>query len=129
MEIKTIAVIGSRGFNNYDLMCQILDGVNIKLIVSGGAIGADKLAEKYAKEKNIETLIFLPDYNKYGKTAPLIRNKLIINECEEIYSFWDGGSSGTKHSINYANTLNKPVNIILYKTYEKSNISWNLKNN
>lgn len=63
-----IAIIGSRTFNDYELLRQSLDefsfeaNVDISLIVSGGANGADSLGERYAHENNIETLIFLPDW-------------------------------------------------------------------
>ncbi len=52
-----IAVIGTRTFNDYKLLFNILREYDIKLIISGGAIGADKLAERYAKENNIETKV------------------------------------------------------------------------
>ena len=54
--------------------------VNVKKIVSGGAVGIDKCAEEYARIKGIELVEFLPDYKKYGKVAP------ILNELEEQIS-------------------------------------------
>jgi hypothetical protein len=41
-----------------------------------------------------------------------IRNKLIVEVCDEVIAFWDGKSTGTKHSINYAKELGKPFQII-----------------
>jgi hypothetical protein len=53
-EIKSyvVAVVGSRTFNDYPLLETTLDKYKIKLIVSGGAYGADKEGEKYAKSHN-----------------------------------------------------------------------------
>lgn len=47
-----LAIVGSREFENYDLVCEkvakIQETQKIDLIVSGGAKGADTLAKKYA---------------------------------------------------------------------------------
>jgi hypothetical protein len=97
-----VAIIGSRNFNNYELVVDTLKEYenNITLIVSGGAKGADTLGERWAKEKNKEVLIFHPDWNKYGKSAGIIRNKDIIENSDIVFAFWDGISKGTKNSID-----------------------------
>jgi hypothetical protein len=107
-----VAVIGSRDFNDYEEVKQTLLTINITLLVSGGAKGADSLGERYAKEHNIETKIFLPDWDKYGKKAGFLRNTDIINEAELIIAFWDGQSKGTKDSIDKAEKKGKKVVII-----------------
>ena len=84
------------------------------MIVSGGAFGADKLAERYAKEKEIETLIFLPDWKKYGKTAGFVRNTHIINNADLVVAFWDEQSKGCEDSLKKAEKLNKKVLIITF---------------
>lgn len=110
-----VAIIGSRNFNNYDLVVEtLLEYENmITLIVSGGAKGADKLGERWAKENNKELLLFYPDWKKYGKSAGVIRNKEIIENSDIVFAFWDGTSKGTKHSIDLSNKLNKEIKIIL----------------
>ena len=80
--------------------------------MSGGANGADKLGEKFAKDNNIETEIYLPDWNKFGKKAGYIRNKLIIENCDEVIAFWNGKSAGTKITIDIAKKLNVSLHII-----------------
>lgn len=111
-----IAVIGSRSFNNYDLLKNTLNSnyVDIEQIVSGGANGADKLVEKYCREYNININIYYPEWNLYGKAAGPIRNEKIIRNCDEVVAFWDGISPGTKSSINFAKKFNKPCRIIYY---------------
>ena len=66
-----LAVIGSRRFNNYQLLKSILTEIKskIEMILSGGALGADSLAMKFAKENNIAFLEFPPDFSKYKKEA------------------------------------------------------------
>jgi len=108
-----LVIVGSRSFNNYNLLKDTINKYdNIKLIISNSAIGADKLAEQYPKEYNIETKIYLPDWNKYGKKAGPIRNELIIKDCDIVIAFWDGESRRTLSSINIAKTLNKKLKLI-----------------
>ena len=109
-----VAVIGSRSFNDYELLRQTLSKLEITLVVSGGAKGADSLGEKYANANNIPTKIFLPDWDKYGKSAGMLRNSDIINEAEIVVAFWDGESKGCKDAIAKANKLNKKVLIISF---------------
>lgn len=104
-----IAVIGSRTFVDYDLLKRALKPHSIDLIVSGGAKGADSLAERYAKDHNIETLIFKPDWEVYGKRAGYMRNIDIVDSCDLVIAFWDKQSKGTKHSIDYAKKINREV--------------------
>lgn len=99
-------IIGSRTFSDYKLLSDVLDKHYITRIISGGARGADSLAARYAKEHSIQLTEYLPDYNKYGKKAPFVRNKLIVRDSEIIIAFWDLKSNGTKHSLDYAKTLN-----------------------
>jgi hypothetical protein len=105
-----IAVVGSRGFNDYDYIANILNNIeDITLIISGGAPGADRLAELYADKNNINKLILKADWDKYGKSAGIIRNKDIVDNAEYIIAFWDGVSKGTKNSIDRAKKANKKV--------------------
>lgn len=107
-----VAVIGSRTFQDYPLLEAILDEEEITTIVSGGARGADTLAEQYAKAHNILFEVHRPDWNQYGKRAGFIRNKDIISSCDKVIAFWDGESKGTAHSIDIAQYQKKPVRIV-----------------
>jgi hypothetical protein len=61
-----LAIVGCRSFDNYQLLestiLQNFDVTSITHIVSGGANGADKLGELFAKKHNIETIIYKPDW-------------------------------------------------------------------
>lgn len=112
-----VAVIGSRGFDDQEKLYRALDSYHnkqkIDLIISGGAVGADQLAEQYAKERGIPVKIFKPDYAKHGRGAPIRRNTLIIENADIVLAFWDGKSPGTKNSLDQAKKLNK-----LYQVYD-----------
>jgi len=106
-----VAVIGSRGFNNYELVKETLSPLDITLVVSGGAMGADTLGERYARENGIPTKIFKPDWTK-GRGAGFLRNTDIINEADTVVAFWDGKSRGTLDSIKKAEKQGKKVLIV-----------------
>lgn len=101
----------SWSFTNYQELKDALDKVakyvKIDLIISGRAKGADMLAERYATENQIPTLIFPPDWEKYGRSAGVIRNKDIIKNCDMVIAFWDGQSTGTAHSLQLAKKYKK----------------------
>lgn len=114
-----LAVVGSRTFSDYDLLKSKLNEIQtasgkITQINSGGAFGADRLAERYAVEYSIPTRIFLPDWNKYGKRAGPLRNEEIIKCSDKVVAFWDGKSPGTLSSINLAKKYNIDPQIVLF---------------
>jgi hypothetical protein len=110
--IKKVAVIGSRTFSNFDLLEKTLLPLGTIVVVSGGANGADSLAEQYALKYNLEIIIFKADWKKFGKRAGYLRNIDIIAESDIVVAFWDGISKGTKHSLNLAESRNIPVTIV-----------------
>lgn len=110
-DFNKMGIIGSRTFVNYEFMKKILDSFSFSEIVSGGARGADSLAKKYAKEKNLLITEILPDWNQYGRSAGFKRNKLIVDQSDAIIAFWDGKSKGTAHSIRLAKKVGKNVYI------------------
>ena len=95
-----LAIVGSRTCPPIDI-ASYLPFVP-ELIVSGGAKGADTYAREYAMKNNIPLIEFLPDYRRYGKKAPLMRNLQIVDNCDFLLAFWDGKSRGTKFTIDYA---------------------------
>ena len=106
-----LAIIGSRNLHVDDLSKYIYAGADE--IVSGGARGIDRDAETYAKANNIKITVFLPEYEKYGRGAPIVRNKQIVDYADEILAFWDGSSKGTKSVIDYCKKQGKKVNVII----------------
>jgi len=109
-----VAVIGGRKFDDYERLKKVLNQFNITRIISGGANGADKLSERYATEKNIQTEIYLPDWDLFGKKAGFLRNTTIIENSEVVIAFWDGKSRGTRDSIGKANKLKKDTFIVYF---------------
>lgn len=113
-----LAVVGSRTFNDYSLLCEYLDKIHerepITHIVSGGAKGADKLSEKWAVEHDIETIIFIPDWGTFGRKAGFMRNQDIITTSDKVLALWDGESAGTKNSIELAKRQKKKCHTVIF---------------
>ena len=105
-----IAVIGSRTIKEIDLSRYISAEDEI---VSGGAVGVDRCAADYAKANGLLLTEFLPQYECYGRAAPHIRNREIVDYAEKIIAFWDGKSKGTKSVIQYAKQRGKLCEVIL----------------
>lgn len=108
-----IAVIGSRNLKVKNLGQYLPQDVTE--IVSGGAKGIDTCAREYAQNNNIKLTEFLPDYDKFGRSAPLKRNVLIVDYADMVLAFWDGYSRGTKFVIDKCRECSKPVKIFVLK--------------
>ena len=104
-----LAIIGSRGLEIEDIEKYLPE--NVTEIITGGARGIDRCAEEYAKKKGLKLTVFLPDYKKYNRGAPLIRNREIIEAADEVIAIWDGRSKGTKYSIELCRKNKKKVTV------------------
>lgn len=102
-----VAVIGSRNLEIDNLEKYSPEGVTE--IVSGGAKGVDTSAVEYAIAHDLKLTVFLPEYEKYGRAAPLKRNITIIENADLVIAFWDGASRGTKYVIDACKRKNVPV--------------------
>ena len=109
-----VAVIGSRGINVSNIGEYLPE--NCTEIVSGGALGVDSCAEKFAIQNDIKLTVFLPEYKKYGHAAPIVRNKQIVEYSDEVIAFWDGLSRGTLSVIKHCEKIGKPCKIVIQKT-------------
>ena len=137
-----IAIIGSRGFNDYPLLCKLMKKIKspISEIVSGGARGADSLGARYAKENDIPLKVFEAQWddieaegalvkqnrqgNLYNSLAGFWRNKDIVDRAEMVVAFWDEKSKGTENSVQRARAKKKPLVIVNFdkKKLKKENI-------
>ena len=105
-----VAVIGSRSLtipNLGDYLPQ-----DTTEIISGGAKGVDTCAKEYAFSHDIKIREYLPEYEKYGRAAPLKRNITIIQNADLVLAFWDGKSKGTKFVIDSCEKLGAEVRVV-----------------
>jgi len=117
-----IIIAGSRKFDDYDFVKSKCDHLLRAIsdyplsdieIVSGGALGADRCGERYAKEKGYRLKIFKPDWAKHGVAAGPIRNKEMAEYATHCICFWNGNSKGTQDMIHQIEIRRKPIKVIL----------------
>lgn len=94
-------VFGSRSFQDYAFLSDKLGWIVSREdeIITGGAVGADSLAERWAREHGVSHTLFKPDYEQHGDEAPLMRNALMAEEADKGICFYDGCSRGTIHTL------------------------------
>lgn len=105
------AVVGSRGLSVEDMGKYIPRDTTE--IVSGGAAGIDRCAEKYAAVHGIPLKVFLPRYDLYGRAAPVRRNEQIVMYADRVVAIWDGSSRGTGWVIAMCKKHSVPVHIYI----------------
>lgn len=106
-----ILIAGSRTITDINILLKAISSSGYKItssdeIVSGGARGVDTLAEIYAKKKNIPIKVFKPDWNKYGKSAGVIRNYEMAKYCD-IGIVIHNGSNGSLNMVKNLIKFNK----------------------
>ena len=113
-----VGIVGSRTFTDYQRLKEVCDDMltSDDVIVSGGAKGADSLGARYADENGLEKLIFLPDWDKHGRGAGFVRNKIIVENSELLIACWDGKSRGTADSIKHAERKGIEIIYIMEQT-------------
>jgi len=113
-----LAVVGGRTFKDYSrlkiMLDMLIDGFGFTTIVSGGAIGADSLGDRYANERGLKKIIHLPNYDLHGRAEPIIRNRDIIKDCDYVLACWNKTSRGTANAIKLADEYKKEVLILHY---------------
>lgn len=122
METRII-IAGSRTFSDYELLKRETDKVmmhvEMPVIVSGGARGADTLGERYAKEHGVKLIRFLAEWEKDGVKAGYIRNTRMAEYASKtsagiLLAFWNGRSRGTRDMIDKARQRGMKVHIVRY---------------
>lgn len=122
LHYRRIAVVGSREFHNWAQLKKVLDETlePEDQFVSGGAAGADSMAQRYAKDTGRTIVIHYPLWHSergFDRGAGFKRNKKIIEDCDLVLAFYQKGhfqEGGTANSIEWAVKLDKP-----YTEYEE----------
>ena len=64
----------------------------------------------------------MPQYELYGRAAPIVRNKKIVDYADKIIAFWNGSSKGTLSVIEYAQKARKPYEVIICRDDKKDRV-------
>ena len=83
----------------------------ISCVVSGGAKGADRVGEIWAKENGLEIKLFPAEWEKFGRRAGPLRNQSMAEYANGLISVWDGESRGTANMIELALNIGLRVSV------------------
>lgn len=79
----------------------------ISEVISGGATGADYLADRWAKWQSYKSIVYPAEWQKYKREAGPIRNEqmLKVGKPDIVIAFYsdpDNPSKGTSHMVEIA---------------------------
>jgi len=111
-----VGVVGGRDFSDYSKLSSVLDELQIDMVVSGGANGADDLAYRYARDRGIVFVMQPPLGNEikdmgFARAAKR-RNLRIVSMSDYLVAFPTAKSKGTWHAVQLAKKLKVPGKII-----------------
>lgn len=72
----------------------------------------DMYAYDWAVETNRVVHQFPADWEKLGKKAGMVRNRLMAVAGDRLIAFWDGKSKGTANMIRLMHDLEKPYIVV-----------------
>ena len=112
-----VIIAGSRRITNMEHVRKAVSdsGFPITEVVSGTALGVDRLGELWAEENNIPVKPFKPKWDEYGRGAGHIRNAEMAKHADALIAVWNGVSPGTNNMIDMANKMKMPVYVYVIK--------------
>ncbi|AII26793.1 hypothetical protein AH6C_039 [Aeromonas phage pAh6-C] len=120
--IFRVAIVGGRDFTDMTKLTACCDHmlsnkVNLGyriVIINGTAKGADELGGRYADLRGYTQEKFVPEWDKLGKRAGMVRNTDMAHRADAVIAFWDGTSKGTRNMIQTCQRLGKPIQVYKY---------------
>ena len=108
-----ILVCGGRSFANQQCVSRTLDAWHavtpITLIVTGGATGADALAENWARSAEVDSMTFRAKWMAEGSKAGPIRNaRMLAASSPDMVLAFPGGK-GTADMVRRARKAGIPA--------------------
>ena len=104
-----VAVTGGRDFAQYTFLASKLDTVPMGSLAHGGALGADFLAGRWARRKNVPTRVYEAEWGLLGPRAGPVRNERMLDDFAPALLVAFAGGVGTAHCIGAAKQRKIPV--------------------
>ena len=102
MSSLRVLVCGGRDYDDYQHVYKVLSEVNPALVISGGARGADSLAERWATEIGIPLIIMPAPWKAKGRPAGLMRNSWMLEFADPDMVIAFPGGRGTADIVRKA---------------------------
>lgn len=97
-----LIVCGGRDYSNMLKAFEVLDAIHkatpVEVIRQGGASGADRIAAMWAVARNVPCVNYPADWQRWGKGAGPIRNRVMANAGADLLVAFPGGR-GTANMI------------------------------
>ena len=78
-------------------------------VLSGTAPGVDRIGERWAQARGIPVRRFPACWERYGRSAGIIRNRTMAAAADAVVVVWDGQSRGSVHMVTAALNLGIPT--------------------
>ena len=106
-----VVIAGSRTINDYGLLLDAIDKseFDIEEVIYGGASGVDAMGRRYADERALYWTLYEADWEKHGRAAGPIRNRLMAQRADAAIVLIAGNSRGSRNMIEEMEKLGKPV--------------------
>ena len=108
-----IAVIGGRDFNDYSALAFIVSEYKPSMLISGGAKGADSLAEKFSRDFGTPIKVYRANWNDFTPPCRVLKHK----RGGQMYNALAGMNRNTKiieDSIFHALEKMEVKRVVLY---------------
>lgn len=111
-----VLVCGGRTYDNANVVNSVLDSLvpDAKIVIHGGASGADSLAADWARSRGIQVCECKANWDYYSKGAGPIRNSAMLLLKPDLVIAFPGGS-GTVDMLNKAQRSGVHIESILTK--------------
>ena len=118
--MKKVIIAGTRTFDNYKLLDEILSKFqkfSVKLASERPHkdVIVDNMGRLWAIKHEYPYKMFIPKWQEEGKIAGFNRNVEMADYADEAICIWNGISKGTEHMINIMKGIGKPVRVITYE--------------
>lgn len=101
-----VIVCGGRYFSDAKMLNGTLDHLHslypFRVVITGGARGADALAEDWARRRGIECIVEPANWDTFGKRAGPIRNQDMITKHHPSHCVAFPGGFGTRDMVRRA---------------------------
>jgi predicted Rossmann fold nucleotide-binding protein DprA/Smf involved in DNA uptake len=110
-----VAIVGSRHFSDPDRVSEYVGSLpRGASIITGSASGVDAAATRAARAKGIPVHVIPASFDEMAdRKKSAARNQRLIDACDVLVAFWDGASTGTRHTVERALDSGKEVHVFL----------------
>ena len=98
-----VLVCGGREFHERAKLRKTLAELEgISVVINGGAPGADRMAEEWARHQGIPTIRMEANWTRYGRKAGPMRNQWMIDHAKPDLVVAFAGGHGTADMVRRA---------------------------